>query len=239
MGRDMARLLAQQGYDLFLVARRTERMEELARTVPSNVRIFGVDLSDEAACLQLCDQLAEERIDVLINNAGFGIFGPFLQTDLSRELKMMDVNMRAVHIFTKAILPQMVERDAGYILNVASSAAFLPGPLLSSYYASKAYVLHLTEAIFEELRKQGSHVHISALCPGPVRTEFDQVAHVHFSLKGLASEDVARYALKKLWKGKRVIIPGFTMKCAHVFQKLLPTAWMLPITYRFQKRKQG
>lgn len=189
--------------------------------------------------MQLCEQLAHERIDILINNAGFGLFGPFLQTDLSRELEMMDVNIRAVHIFTKAFLPQMVRRDTGYILNVASSAAFLPGPLLSGYYATKAYVLHLTEAIYEELRQQGSHVHISALCPGPVRTEFDQVAHVQFSLKGMESETVARYALQKLWRGKRVIIPGFTMKCAHLFQKILPSAWLLPITYHFQKRKQG
>ena len=240
MGRDMARLLGQRGYDLLLVARRTDRLEELANALPlSNVRIFGVDLADETACMQLCEQLAHERIDILINNAGFGLFGPFLQTDLSRELEMMDVNIRAVHIFTKAFLPQMVRRDTGYILNVASSAAFLPGPLLSGYYATKAYVLHLTEAIYEELRQQGSHVHISALCPGPVRTEFDQVAHVQFSLKGMESETVARYALKKLWRGKRVIIPGFTMKCAHLFQKVLPSAWLLPITYRFQRRKQG
>lgn len=237
IGREMARILSAKGYDLILTARRTSRLEELQKELKTNVRILTADLTDEKACFDLYDQTKGDSIDILINCAGFGIFGPFLETDLQRELQMIDVNIRALHILTKLFYRDFVKKDAGYILNVASSAAFQPGPLLSSYYASKAYVLRLTEALNEELRRSGSHVYIGALCPGPVRTEFDSVADVKFSLKGLSAETAARYALEKMFARKTVIIPGAAMKAAHFFERLLPEKAIVKAAYHFQKKK--
>ncbi len=238
IGRDMARILSKKGYSLILVARRRDRLEELARELGTQVQIITADLSLEEDCLRLYEQTKDDRVDVLINNAGLGLFGSFDSTDLSKELNMLHTNILAVHILTKLFLKDMKERDSGYILNVASSAAFFPGPLLSSYYASKAYVLRLTEAVYEELRREGSHVHVSALCPGPVHTEFDSVAQVKFSVKGLNSGDVADYALKKMFAGKLVIVPGALMKTARFFARLSPDRLILRFAYRMQKRKE-
>ena len=174
-----------------------------------------------------------------MNNAGFGIFGSFAEIDLQRELKMLRVNIEAVDILTKLYLQDFKKKNSGMILNVASSAAFLPGPLLSSYYASKAYVLRLSEAIHEELRREKSGVSISVLCPGPVRTEFDATANVQFSVKGLESGYVARYALEKTLRKKLVIVPGLQMKAAHVIERVLPDKLLLRAAFHMQKRKQG
>lgn len=239
IGREMARLLSMRGYDLILTARRTSRLDELKKELKTNVRVLTVDLSEEKACFDLYRQTKDESVDILINSAGFGIFGPFLDTDLQRELQMLNVNIRALHILTKLFYRDFVKRDSGYILNVASSAAFQPGPLLSSYYASKAYVLRLTEALDEELRRSGSHVTISALCPGPVETEFNSVADVKFSLKGLSAEAVARYALDRMFAGKTVIVPGTAMKAARFFERLLPERAIVGAAYHFQKKKTG
>lgn len=176
-------------------------------------------------------------MDVLINNAGFGVFGAFEESDLERELEMLDINIRATHMLTKLYLRDFLRRGEGMILNVSSSAAFLPGPLLSSYYASKAYVLRLTEAIHEELRRKGSAVYIGALCPGPVKTEFDRVAGVHFSVKGMDSGRVARYALDQMFRRRMVIIPGAQMKLARQMTRLLPQQMLLRAAWHLQERK--
>lgn len=238
IGRDMAKILSAQGYDLILVARRLNRLEQLQGELPGKAEIICADLSQEGECLRLYEQVKEEKIDVLINNAGYGVFGPFDTTNLENELKMIDTNIRAVHILMKLFLKDMKARNAGYILNVASSAAFMPGPLLSSYYASKAYVLRLTQAVYEELRRSGSAVHVSALCPGPVNTEFNDVAQVRFGVKGLESRAVAEYALKKMFAGKLVIVPGAMMKTARFFSRFVPEKKLLRITYRIQKQKE-
>lgn len=239
IGRDFARLLSEKGCDLILAARRVPRMEELARELKTHVSVIGADLADAEQCYEIYRHTAGERIDILINCAGFGVFGPFDETDLGRELGMIDVNIRALHILTKLFYRDFKQRDSGYILNVASSAAFQPGPLLSSYYASKAYVLRLTQALAEELRRNKSRVYIGALCPGPVRTEFDSVADVRFSVKGLSSEYVARYALEKMFRRKTVIVPGFTMKAARFAERFLPDAAIVRAAYHMQKRKSG
>ncbi|MBW7572844.1 SDR family NAD(P)-dependent oxidoreductase [Caproiciproducens faecalis] len=239
MGRDMAKILSDRGCDLILVARRKDRLEQLCALLKTRTRIICADLSVESECMALYDQVKDEKIDILINNAGLGVFGAFDATDLKKELRMIDTNIRAVHILTKLFLKDFKARNAGYIMNVASSAAFQPGPLLSSYYASKAYVLRLTEAVYEELRRSGSKVHICALCPGPVRTEFDSVADVKFSVKGLESRYVAEYALRKMFEGKLVIVPGALMKCTRFFGRFLPEKAMLKIAYHMQKRKTG
>lgn len=239
IGRDIARILSRRDFDLILVARRRERLEELQNQLPTRVQIICADLSEEKSCFDLYEQVREEKIDILVNNAGFGVFGTFAETDLQRELQLLDVNIRAVHILTKLFLRDFLRRDTGYILNVASSAAFLPGPLLSSYYASKAYVLRLTQAISEELRRAGSHVSIGALCPGPVNTEFDQVADVRFRVRSMSSQRVAMIAVQQMLLRRPVIIPGASMKLGKVLMRAVPDALLLRISYHLQRRKQG
>lgn len=237
IGRDMARELSRRGYDLIITARRRDRLEELAEKLPTRVRVIEMDLSRADNCRRLHELTAEEPVDVLINNAGFGVFSAFEESDLERELEMLDINIRATHMLTKLYLRDFLRRGEGMILNVSSSAAFLPGPLLSSYYASKAYVLRLTEAIHEELRRKGSAVYIGALCPGPVKTEFDRVAGVHFSVKGMDSGRVARYALDQMFRRRMVIIPGAQMKLARQMTRLLPQQMLLRAAWHLQERK--
>ena len=237
IGRDMARVLSSMEYDLILVARRKDRLEELKNELKTDVQILPYDISVYENCISLYNEVKDQDIDILINNAGFGIFGDFLSIDLEKELNMIDVNIKSVDILTKLFLKDFKEKDKGYILNVASSAAFLPGPLLSSYYASKAYVLRLTEAIYEELRREKSNVYIGTLCPGPVDTEFNKVANVRFSLKGLTSEYVAKYAIKKMFKKKLIIVPGTIMKLARFGERFMPEKMLLKIAYSQQKKK--
>ena len=237
IGRDMARVLSSMGYDLILVARRKDRLEELKNELKTDVEILPYDISNYENCLSLYNDVKGQDIDILINNAGFGIFGDFLSIDLEKELNMIDVNIKSVDILTKLFLKDFKEKNKGYILNVASSAAFLPGPLLSSYYASKAYVLRLTEAIYEELRREKSNVYIGTLCPGPVDTEFNKVANVRFSLKGLTSEYVAKYAIEKMFKRKLIIVPGTIMKIARIGEKFIPEKLLLKIAYNQQRKK--
>lgn len=238
IGRDIARVLGERGCGLILTARRTDRLEELRRELPGGTKIVAADLSRGEDCFGLYEQTKQENVDILVNSAGFGVFGPFDETDLDRELQMLDVDVRAVHILTKLFYRDFKQRGSGYLLNVASSAAFQPGPLLSSYYAAKAYVLRLTEALAEELRRDGSGVYVGALCPGPVRTEFDSVAGVSFSIRGLSSEYVARYAVEKMFARKTVIVPGTTMKAVRVCERFLPERTIVRMAYRMQKRKR-
>jgi len=237
IGRDMARILSEQGWDLILVARRKDKLEQLKKQLKTDVKIITMDVSSTFNCTKLYNRVKDEDIDLLINNAGFGKFGEFNNIKLDEELDMIDVNIKAVHILTKLFLNDFVEKDKGYILNVASSAAFQSGPLMATYYSTKAYVLHLSEAIYEELRKNKSNVSISVLCPGPVRTEFNKVAKVKFNLKSLESYDVAEYALKKTFKKKLVIIPGIGIKLGTFANRLLPRKLMLRIIYKIQQKK--
>ena len=238
IGRDMARYLAAKGYDLILVARREDRLKELRDELKNvKVQLITTDVGDADCCRRLYEQTLDEQIDLLINNAGFGLAGEFCSTDLDRELNMINVNIRAVHLLTKLFLKDFIARDSGVILNVASSAGFMPGPLLSTYYASKNYVLRLSEAIYEELRHRGSHVGISVLCPGPVNTEFNRVAQVKFAVKGISSERVAKLAVDKALRGKLIIIPGAMMKVGLFFRRFVPEKMLLKIAYGFQKRK--
>ncbi len=237
IGRDMARILHKMGHNLFLVARREDLLNDLKSELDGKPEIIILDLSNAENCFKLYENLKNKNIDILINNAGFGVFGEFNKTSLDRELEMIDLNINALHILTKKFLNDFEKKNSGYILNVASSAAFLPGPLLSSYYASKAYVLRLTTAIYEELRRNKRNVYIGALCPGPVDTEFNKVAGVKFNLKSLTSRDVAEYAIKKMFKKKLIIIPGFIMRMGTFFQRFVPTKILLKISYNIQKSK--
>ena len=237
IGREIARQLSAMGIDVILVARRMTRLQELKEELEGHVQIICMDLRDALSCRMLYERLREEDIDILVNNAGFGVYGAFDETDLDKELSMIDVNVRAVHILTKLFLRDFIARDYGYILNVASIAGYLPGPLMAGYYASKAYVLRLSEAIYGELRRKKSNVHITALCPGPVQTEFNQVANVRFRIKGKKASDVAYQAINGMFGERRVVIPGMLMKCARLLTRVTPTRLQLRTSYFIQHRK--
>ena len=140
IGRDMARVLSEKGYDLILVARRKTKLEKLQKELKTNVEIIPMDISSTYNCMSLYNQVKKQDIDILINNAGFGIFGEFVNTNIDKELDMIDINIKTVHVLTKLFLKDFKAKNKGYILNVASSAAFLPGPLMASYYGTKAYI---------------------------------------------------------------------------------------------------
>lgn len=211
-------------------------LEELKEELDTQVKIEVLDISK----IENCQKLFEENkdIDILINNAGFGDFGEFDKTDLGKELSMIDTNIKATHILTKLYLVEMKKKNSGHILNVASIAGFMSGPLMATYYATKNYVVSFSKAIDKELKKDKSNVKISVLCPGPVCTNFDNVANVKFRLHSLSSEYVAKYAIDKMLKSKMVIIPGKMMKLIYVGNKLSPACLSLEIAYHSQKRKR-
>lgn len=237
IGRDMAKYLATMGYDLILVGRDKKKLEELQNSLTVNSQIIIADLSDQTKVKEVYIMTKNEDIDILINNAGFGAFGMFLETDINNDMDMINTNVVAVHLLTKLFLRDMQKKNNGYILNVASSAAFGPGPLMATYYATKAYVNNLTEAINEELRRAKSNVFICSLCPGPVDTNFNDVAGVKFSVKPLTSEEVAKYAIDQMFKKKVVIIPGFKMKLALFGRRFVSRSFLRKITYNIQKSK--
>lgn len=239
IGRDMARELAKRGCDLILVARRVNRLEEIKNEITGvSVETIECDVSTEENCTKLYNSVKDKGVDMLVNNAGFGLAGEFLSTDLNKELNMIKTNVVAVHMLTKLFLKDFAENDRGIILNVASSAAYMAGPYLSTYYATKNYVRRLTEAVYRELKEKNSNVSVSVLCPGPVNTEFNDVANVKFALKGLSSEYVARYAIEKALKGKLYIIPGLQMKLGVFLLRFIPNKLMLKISAHIQKKKQ-
>lgn len=237
IGAEFCRRLDQEGYQLLLVARRKDRLEQLKEQL-HDAQIFVTDLSQVENCYQLFNRIKDKEIDVFINNAGFGDCGLFCETDINKEKQMIDLNIKALHILMKLVLKKMMLADHGMLLNVASSAGLLPaGPYMASYYATKSYVTSLTMAVARELKEQHSHVYLGCLCPGPVHTEFNQVANVEFALKGISPQDCVDQALKKMKKRKVVIIPGTMIKIAVMFAKILPVRWVIAAVSRQQKKK--
>ena len=237
IGYEISKYLAKRGYDIIVVARNRQALENLKKEIKTNVQIVCMDLSVVDNCVKLYENFKDENIDVLINNAGFGMYGNFDILDMNKEIEMINVNILACDILTKLFLQDMKKRDSGYILNVGSIAGFMPGPLMSSYYASKSYVVKLTQAIRKELKKSKSGVSVSVLCPGPVNTNFNNTAGVKFAVRPLSSEYVAKYAVDMLFKKKLVIVPGFTIKLARFFSKFTPDNILAEITYYIQTKK--
>ena len=235
MGRDMAKILSQKGYDLILVARDEKRLEEVKKQLKTETKLVVMDISKEENCKKLYEE--NKDIEILINNAGFGDCGHFEETSLDKDIQMIHTNIIAYHILTKLYLKEMVKKDSGKILNVASIAGFMPGPLMTTYYSTKNYVVRFSESIREELRGRKTKVQISILCPGPVDTNFNKVADVEFALKGLSSEYVAKYAINKFLKGKFYIVPCWKIKLARFGAKLAPASFVAKISYNMQKRK--
>ena len=241
IGKDLAKEFAKRNNSIIIVARNEEKLkqlqEEIRKIYNVNIEYYIADLSDKESCINLYKKY--EDIDILINNAGLGDFGLFSETELDKDISLINTNIIALHILTKLYLKKMKKRNSGMILNVASIAGFMPGPLMATYYATKNYVVRLSEAIREELKKEKSNVKISILCPGPVDTNFNSVANVKFGVKGLTSEYVAEYTVRKLLKNKFYIVPGFSIKITKLFSKIIPTSIMAKCAYYMQKRKEG
>ncbi|MBO6128448.1 MAG: SDR family oxidoreductase [Pseudobutyrivibrio sp.] len=240
IGMEFARRYAALGDRLIVTGRRTDRMEQLKEQLQVPMDIYTYDLGKKKQCFELLETLKDEKIDIFINNAGFGLAGAFLETDIDKEINMIKVNDLAMHILFKGILKKMHDAGHGQILNVASSAGLLPaGPYMATYYASKAYVTSLTRAVAMELKEMGSPVKVSALCPGPVDTEFNARADVVFALKGISVNQCVEEAIRGMEKGKLIIVPSFTMKLASIFSHLVPYPILIKLTGHQQKKKLG
>lgn len=238
IGEAFAKKLAKKGYPLILVARREERLLKLSKTLRTKTVIIEADLSLESERSRLMEKICHYDIEILINNAGFGCCGPFTKTSLKNEMDMIEVNIKAVHFLTKKLLPHMLRKNTGYILNVASCAGLFPaGPYMAAYYASKSYVVSFTRAVSHEIKEKGKNVYIGCLCPGPVDTEFNAVADVDFALKGISPDYCAHYALKKMFQKKTVIIPTLMIKAATLLSRLIPVKLCIAMTAHQQKSK--
>lgn len=243
IGFALAGIFASRGCRLILVGRDPEKLAKAASWLKSrygtDVRVLAEDLSLEGAALRVFDQVSRIKADVdfLVNNAGFALYGFFESADLEIELEMIRLNIAALTALTKYFLKDMRSRGAGKILNVASTAAFQPGPWMAVYYATKAYVLSFSQAISEELR--GSGVSVTALCPGPVRTGFQERSGQKdiflFKLLGLMSpEAVARAGFEGMMKGKAVVIPGWWNQALALFVRLGSRRLVARIVYWLQ-----
>ena len=225
LGAEFARQLSERGYRLVLAARRKDRIEELAREL-GKARAVAIDLSkkDSAARLLADIEGNGETVDLLVNNAGFGLIGRFAELDAKRERQMIDLNVGTLTDLCRALAPQMVARNSGGILNVASTAAFQPGPKMAVYFATKAFVLSLTEALHEELKPHG--VKVSCLCPGPTRTEFGEVAgfggNGMFDRVAMDAPEVVKAGLDGLENNKAVVIPGIINKAGALSGRFAP-----------------
>lgn len=238
IGAEFAKRLSKEGYSLILVARRKERLVTLADELQTECKIITADLSDMEECRRMMSEIADVDIEVFINNAGFGLCGETWNLSTEDELKMIDLNVKALHLLTKLMLERMSEKDFGYILNVASSAGLLPaGPYMSTYYATKSYVTSFTRGVAEELRRKNSNIYIGCLCPGPVDTEFNKVANVKFALKGISAFVCANYAVTQLFKRKITIVPALKMKLLIGVSRFIPQKIYIRIAAKQQRRK--
>lgn len=239
IGCDIAKQLSNKGYDLILVGRQTDKLNELKHELHTKCEILSIDLSLRESCFTLYEMVKDKDVQILVNSAGYGSYNEFLENPLEDDLNLIQLNVETVHILTKLFLKDFIKKDVGYILNVASSAGLLPGgPLLSTYYASKSYVISLSEAIYEELKRSKSNVAISILCPGPVNTNFSNRAGVQFAINGISSKAVADVAVKGLFKKKLIIVPGFHIKAGLFLTRFISSKFLLKITYSLQKSKK-
>ena len=227
LGVEFARQLAKRGHRLVLAARRKDRLEALASEL-GNARAVAIDLGEPGSGARLVAgiEAAGEQVHVLVNNAGFGLGGRFAELDAQRQREMIDLNVGTLTDLCRAVLPTMIERRGGGILNVASTAAFQPGPGMAVYFATKAFVLSFTEALHEEVKPH--NVRVSALCPGPTRTEFGAVAGFGdegaFDRLSMEAEPVVTAGLHGLDANKAVVVPGLMNKTGAVSTRFVPRA---------------
>lgn len=246
IGSELARLFAHDGYHLVLVARRKDKLTELAAQLKQNhgvqVMVLVKDLAEPDAAAAIYQKLCDQNItiDILVNNAGFGSYGFFAKSELAHELNLVQVNVVALMHLTRLFLPDMIRRGNGKILNVASTAAFAPGPLMANYYASKAYVLSLTEALANELN--GTGVSATVLCPGATTSEFHQNLNMEQTtlrrLPFMTAAAVARIGYCGLMAGKTIVIPGWHHKAMAWLVRFTPRKWVTAIVRSLQETRK-
>lgn len=236
LGKQFALYLSSIGYDLILVDKDEKGLKSTSSLIETKVEYEVIDLCSTYNCITLFNK--HKNIDILINNAGFGLCGEFINTKVEKELDMIDLNIKALHTLTKLYLKEMVKKDSGYILNISSISAYSPGPMMATYYASKSYVLHLTEALYQEIKEIGSNVYIGCVCPGPISTNFDKTANSKFNIKYQTSEEVVKYSIKKMFKNKLIIVPGLQNKLLRFVSNLIPVKLKLKIAIKFQKKRK-
>lgn len=235
IGKSMATYLSSLGHELYVVARDEKKLTEIYKDFGTKVTTIGLDLTKKGNCYRLYERLRDKNIDILINNAGFGDSGNFCETSLDKELNMIDLNIRAYHILTKLFLKDFTKRNSGRILNVTSMAGFMPGPYMACYYATKSYILNLSLAIAEELKQDNSRVRISIFCPGPVMTNFENVANVHFNISSISADYAAKFAIDSMFNDKLMIIPP-NMRLNRLLTKIAPMKLILTVNSNIQER---
>lgn len=245
IGYELAHIFAENGYNLVLVARRADRLEKIKMEFEKNFGVSVINIVNDLSYPTATEKIAEEikkqniDIDILINNAGIGVYGNFSHTEREKELNMIKLNITALTDLTKLLLGDMIKRRYGKILNVASTAAFQPGPKMAVYFASKAYVLSFSEALREEVKQYG--ITVSCLCPGSTKTEFQKQAATEGILGSLREEvmmdakTVARIAYNGLRKGKAIIIPGYKNKMLIILERFLPRSIVRRIVANIMK----
>lgn len=221
LGKEMALSLLKRGYDVTLIARKEGDLKEIKEKSGKKVEFFSYDLSREEECYRLLEETEDVDYDLFINNAGFGDIGKITETSLEKEVNMLKVNDIATLILVKSFLVRFIKKGKGRVLLTASAAAFGVAPYMNVYYASKAFVYSLAHGYYRELKDMKSPVTISALCPGPVKTRFEERANVKFNIGSLEAPYVGEYAIKKFLKGKLEIVPGFSIKMLHFFSHLV------------------
>ena len=238
IGFEISKLLAKRGYDLIIVARRKNRLDKMQKVFEERYSIQVVpieaDLSNEENCIKLFEDIKHYPIEVWVNSAGFGKLGRFEDISLQEEIDMIKTNILATHIFTKLFIQELRQ---GYILNLSSISAFQPDPMMSTYGATKSYVLNLGLAISYELKRHKNKIHLTTVCPGPVNTEFNKVANTDFDLKSISAKRCARESLSGLFKKKPLVIPGGHIKLLRLASKFSPMKIILPIEYKIQTNK--
>lgn len=245
IGLEIALNFARDGINLILVARTENKLMEIKEKIESEygieVLVLAKDLTREEAPDEIYKEVGKRgiRVDFLINNAGFGSFGRLKDTDYETEKDLVKLNVLSLLQMNKLFIPPMVERHYGYVMNVASLAAFMPGPVMANYYASKAYVLSLSEAMHEELKQDG--IKVSALCPGPVRTNFQERAQLQKTDTAksfiMEAKKVADVGYLGLWRGKAIVVPGTFEKIVPIITKLLPRSLVRKASLLSQKEQ--
>lgn len=238
IGKEFAKAFAGLNCHLILVARRAERLHALAAELSVPCEVIAADLSTEQGCKELLEITSAQGVEVLINCAGFGLLGASTELDTQKELQMIDLNVRSLHILTKAFLERRKEEGTGAILNVASCAGLLPsGPYLSAYYATKAYVASYTQGLAYELKDAKSSIYVGALCPGPVHTEFTQVAGGTEWTSGITAEKCVEYAMKKMKRKKILIVPGAMIRTGLFFSRFAGRGLVAKLVGGYQRKK--
>lgn len=246
IGYELAKIFAREKYNLILVARDLERLNQIKNELQNSdikIFVFQKDLSKPEAPFELFDEINRNnlQVDILINNAGFGLLGEFFDLDIKTQLEMIQLNITSLVHLTHLFLSQMISRKSGKIMNVASTAAFQPGPNMAVYYATKSFVLSFTEALNFELKSKG--IIVTALCPGPTKTEFQKRARMeNINLERsklipyMSAEKVAQIGYKGLMKGKRVVIPGILNKLVTMIVKISPKTMVLAVVKKFNTK---